>query len=48
MPVELFEFQKQFKIGVVLLKLTQLEETGSTGKLLISLGNLSIIFHFRN
>ena len=36
-PYKLFEFLERFMIGAFLIKLTQLEKTGSTGKVLIRL-----------
>ena len=37
MPFQLFEFLEQFMIGAFLITLTQLEKTGSTGKVFIPL-----------
>ena len=37
MPFKLFEFLEQFIIGAFLMKLTQIEQTGSTGKNFIPL-----------
>ena len=40
MALKLFEFVEKFTKEMFLLKLTQLEKTGSIGKIFISLGNL--------
>ena len=37
MPFELFELLEQFTIGSFLIRLTQLEKTGSIGKVIIPL-----------
>ena len=37
MPFKLFEFLERFMIGAFLITLTQLEKTGSIGKILIPL-----------
>ena len=37
MLFKLFEFQERFTIGAFLITLTQLEKTGSTGKVFIPL-----------
>ena len=37
MPLKLFEFLKRFMIGAFLITLTQLDKTGSTGKVFIPL-----------
>ena len=49
MALKLFKFVEQFMTDIFfLLKFTQFEKTGSILKTFISLGNLIIIFHFRN
>ena len=50
MALKLFEFVKKFMMDTFLLKLTQIEKTGSVGKIFISLGNLIInsIFEIRS
>ena len=40
MPLKLFEFQKQLMIDTFLIKLAQIEKTGSIGKIFSSQGNL--------
>ena len=47
MPFKLFEFLERFMTGSFLIALTQLEKTGSAGKV-FSAGNLKIKFHFRS
>ena len=46
MALKLCEFVKQSMMETLMLKLTQFEKTGQTGKTFISLGNLIIYFHF--
>ena len=48
MGLKLFKFVEQIMMDTFLLKLTQVEKTGSIGKTFISLGYLIISFHFRN
>ena len=43
-----FEFQQQFMIDRLLIKLTQSENIGSIVELFIPLGNLKIKIHIRN
>ena len=45
---KLFEFLEQIMIGAFLITGTQLEKTGSIGKVFIPLGSLKNKFHFRN
>ena len=40
--------QKRFLIGTFSTKFTYCEKIGSKSKVLIPLGNLKIVFHFRN
>ena len=47
MALKLFESVEKFMMNTFLLKLTQFEQTGSTDKNFISLGNLIFHFHFR-
>ena len=42
MPLNIFEFQKQFMTGAFLIKLTQFEKTGSINELLIPVVSLKI------
>ena len=48
MKFKLYDFLVEIMIGTFSIKLTQFEQIGSIGKLLISLGNLAIKFHYRN
>ena len=48
MALKHFEFVEQFMMKTFVLKLTQIEKTGSIGETFISMGNLIINFHFRN
>ena len=42
MASNLFTFQEQFKVNTFFLNLTQIEKTGSIGKILTALGNPEI------
>ena len=48
MASELFEFVEQFMMDTLMLKLAQVEKTGSIGKIFISQENLIINYHFQN
>ena len=48
MPLELFEFHEQPMIGTFSINLTQFEKTGSTRKIVISMGNLKNKRYFQN
>ena len=43
MPFKLFEFLERFMIGALLITRTNLEKTGSIGKVFTPLGNLKNI-----
>ena len=47
MALNLFEFLEQFMIDTFLITLTRFEETGSIGKIFISVGNKKTNFHFQ-
>ena len=46
--IKLFEFHEQLINDAFLIKVTQFEKTRSIGKILASLRNLKIKFHFLN
>ena len=48
MALKLLEFVEQVMMDTFLLKLTQIEKTGSKGKTSISLGKLIVNIHFQN
>ena len=48
MPLKLFAFLEQFMIDLCMIKLTQLEKTGSIVKFFISVGNSIMKIQLRN
>ena len=48
MASKLFEFVEKFMIDTLMLKLAQVEKTGSIGNIFISLENLITNYHFQN